>query len=82
MGPLHTVPQTAFPTPRQEDCRPPAPPAQYDHVQFRTLLLSGGNDLARFSYHRYKNDAVLVSHEQDCFYQWAVLSDGSGPWQI
>jgi hypothetical protein len=54
----------------------------YDHVQFRTLLLSGGNDLARFSYHRYKNDAVLVFHEQDCFYQWAVLSDGSRPWQI
>ena len=28
LGPLHTVPRTAFPRPRQEDCRPPAPPAQ------------------------------------------------------
>src|SRR2546423_14405057 len=28
LGPLHTVPQTAFPKPRQEDCCPPAPSAE------------------------------------------------------
>jgi len=54
--PLLPVPQTGFPLLKGDD-----------HVQFRTLLLSGGNDLARFSYHRYKNDAALVSHEQDSF---------------